>query len=108
MPTDVAVRRAVADDLPAVRRTLARSWRHGYDGVLDADALAGATADPTAFYPADRFERKRDDDDLSFLVAVADDGAVGVCNVARGASNTHAFVPSDAAQLRAVYVDPDY
>ena len=46
MPTDVAVRRAVADDLPAVRRTLARPWRHGYDGVLDADALAEATAAP--------------------------------------------------------------
>ncbi|MXR41148.1 GNAT family N-acetyltransferase [Halobaculum sp. WSA2] len=104
--TDVTVRVAVEDDLNEVQETLAGSWRRGYDGVVDADALTEATVDPAEFYPAERFERKRAADDLLFLVAVADERVVGVCNVARGESHTHAFVPDDAAQLRAVYVDP--
>ncbi|WP_435062985.1 GNAT family N-acetyltransferase [Halobaculum sp. EA56] len=108
MPTDPTVRPARAGDLRGIRETLARSWRRGYDGLLDADALAEATADPAEFYPAERFERKRADDELLFLVAVVDDGVAGVSNVAWGETNTHAFVPDDAAQHRAVYVDPDH
>ncbi|UIP00756.1 GNAT family N-acetyltransferase [Halobaculum sp. CBA1158] len=108
MPTDPAVRPVCAGDLRGVQETLARSWRRGYDDVLDGDALVEATTDPTEFYPEERFERKRADGELLFLVAVVDDGIAGVCNVAWGESNTHAFVPDDAAQHRAVYVAPDY
>lgn len=107
MSADVAVRVAAAGDRREIQETLARSWRHGYDGVLDDDALAEATADPAEFYPGSRFERKREADGLLFLVAVVDDRVVGVCNVALAPEHTHAFVPDGAAQLRAVYVDPD-
>jgi len=105
---DLTVRRARSGDRRGVQETLARSWRRGYDGVLEADALAEATADPTEFSPEERFERKRADDEFRFLVAVVDDGVAGVCNVASGESNTHTFVSEGAAQHRAVYVDPDH
>lgn len=105
-----AVRRARRSDLPAIRTAVARSWREGYDGVLDAERLASLTADPEAFYPADRFVAKLDDDDLAFLVAIpaGEDEPRGIATVNWGAENTHEFVPSGESQFRSVYVDPGY
>jgi ribosomal protein S18 acetylase RimI-like enzyme len=107
---DHRVRRARESDLPAVRTAVARSWREGYEGVIDPERLAAATADPAEFYPADRFEAKLDDDDLAFLVAVpaGDDDPRGIATVNWGEGNTHGFVPAGESQFRSVYVDPDW
>lgn len=104
------VRRARRSDLSAIRTAVARSWREGYDGVLDPDRLASLTEDPEEFYPADRFASKLDDDDLAFLVAVpaGEDEPRGVGTVNWGAENTHEFVPGGESQFRSVYVDPDW
>lgn len=107
---DHRVRRARRADLPAIRAAVARSWREGYDGVMDADRLAELTADPAEFYPADRFEAKLDDDRLAFLVAVpagAEDPR-GIATANWGTGNTHEFVPEGAAEFRSAYVHPEY
>lgn len=102
------VRPARPDDLRGVQRAVANSWRVGYNGVLDAERLRERTADPTEFYPADRFASKRADDRLRFFVARSEGDVAGIATVNWGPDNTHEFVPRGEAQLRSTYLDPAY
>jgi len=103
-----AVRRARRGDLRGIQRAVANAWRVGYDGVIDAETLRAETGDPTAFYPAERFERKLDDDRLAVLVAGSRGDVAGIATANWGPENTHEFVPAGEAQLRSLYLDPAY
>lgn len=102
------VRRAVQDDVGDVQRSIAASWQDAYADVLDAERLRELTADPTEFYPEDRFRKKLSDDDLAYLVALVDGEVVGIVNVCWAEGNTHDFVVEGSAQVRSLYIHPDY
>jgi ribosomal protein S18 acetylase RimI-like enzyme len=91
-----------------------RAWRATYDDVLPAAALGDlSTPDLETLRAADvemPYALARDGG--TFLVADAGDPDAGVDGVVGYAGvlweRTRPYVPDDAAELRAVYVDPDH
>lgn len=102
------VRRAVQDDAVGVQRSIAASWRDAYADIFGEERLRELTVDSSEFYPEARFREKLSDDDLAYLVALINEGVVGIVNVCWAEGNTHDFVAEDAAQVRSLYVHPDH
>lgn len=105
---DRTVRGAKEDDLFGIQRAVANSWPQGYDGLIHEKTLTELTESSAEFYPEERFLEKLNDDELLFLVALADDEVAGIINFCWGESNTHEFVEHGDCQIRSLYVDPQF
>ncbi|AFZ74880.1 GNAT family N-acetyltransferase [Natronobacterium gregoryi] len=105
---DRTIRRATADDISGIQRVVANSWRDAYDGLISEEQLVELTDRPAEFYPEERFQRKLNDEELLFFVALAGDEVAGLINFCWGEDNTHEFVESDGCQIRSLYLDPRF
>ncbi|MGQ3722719.1 GNAT family N-acetyltransferase [Natrialba aegyptia] len=103
----VEIRPAYNEDIKDIQQLLVASWRHGYDGIIPEEKLRNLTTDPTEFYPEERFDKKRTDSELIYLVGAIEGKVVGIVNVCSGSHNTQEFVPDNAVQIRSLYVHPD-
>jgi ribosomal protein S18 acetylase RimI-like enzyme len=94
----------------AERRELIRahglSWREAYDDILPESVLDAMTVDPTPEEVEGWAEGFGDDS--AVFVAVVDGTVRGFVDVRWGAENTKSFVGPDEADLKAIYVHPDW
>ena len=98
-------------DTDAEMRELIRahglSWRAAYDDILPESVLDAVTVDPTAEDVEDWRDGVEGDDSAVFAAVV--DGTVrGFVDVRWGAENTKSFVGPDEADVKAIYVRPDW
>jgi ribosomal protein S18 acetylase RimI-like enzyme len=101
----VKIREAVKSDLEDIQELNLESWLKAYDGIIPEEKMREGIS-----YPEDRLLEKKNDNKLIFLVAVVDEKVVGTINFCFSKENTHDFVDTDEgeAQLRSVYMHPDY
>ncbi|OAQ51621.1 hypothetical protein HTG_16315 [Natrinema mahii] len=84
------------------------SWREAYTGLLPEHVLQAQTVDPTSEEVDQWFERLRDNRE-GILIAVDDDDTVrGFADFRWGSSVTKPFVKTNDAELKSIYVEPDY
>ncbi|MFC6826368.1 GNAT family N-acetyltransferase [Halopelagius fulvigenes] len=111
--TEVTVRDATADDVPAVRRIARRGWNTAYGDILSRETIDAAMA---KWYAPDATRAFVEGGDAAYFVAEleadasgrtpADRGTdpVGVVGFAAGGPGETEGV----ATLSAIYVEPDY
>lgn len=102
---DVEIRRVEKSDLEDIRELNMQSWLKAYEGIIPEEKIREEVG-----YTEERLISKKDDEKLIFLVAEVDGKVVGTINFAWGEENTHEFVDleEEEAQLRAVYIHPEY
>lgn len=83
------------------------SWREAYDDILPESVLDAMTVDPTP-EEVEGWAEGFGDDDSAVFVAVVDGTVRGFVDVRWGAENTKSFVGPDEADLKAIYVHPDW
>jgi ribosomal protein S18 acetylase RimI-like enzyme len=84
------------------------AWREAYEGLLPDDVLHGQSMDPNDEEVQQWMERLRENQE-GVLIAVDDQETVrGFIDIRWGASETKEFVGEDEADLKAIYVEPDY
>lgn len=88
----------------------ARAWETAYEGILPDSVIADAVdPDPTAETVAAQYERLTGYGHERVLVIEGDDGAVRGYAVFRwGDDDTKSSVRDDEAELKELYIDPDY
>lgn len=88
----------------------ARAWEAAYEGVLPDPIIADvADEEPTPEAVRAQYERLADYDDDKVLVVETDDGTVRGYAVFRwGADDTKPSVGEAEAELKELYVDPDW
>jgi ribosomal protein S18 acetylase RimI-like enzyme len=83
------------------------SWREAYDDILPDSVLDAMTIDPTP-EEVEGWAEGLGDDDSAVFVAVVDGTVRGFVDVRWGAENTKSFVGPGEADLKAIYVHPDW
>ncbi|EMA45127.1 GNAT family N-acetyltransferase [Halobiforma nitratireducens] len=94
-------------DVRELIRAHGLAWREAYDGVLAADALESVTVDPTPG-EVDQWIEALSAEDASVLVAIEEGAVRGFVDLRWGDAETKAFVGEEAAELKAIYVEPAY
>ncbi|QCW02944.1 GNAT family N-acetyltransferase [Natrinema pallidum] len=95
-------------EVRGVIRAHGLSWREAYAGLLPEHVLQAQTVDPTD-EEVDRWvERLWDNRDGVVIAVDTDDVVRGFADFRWGASVTKPFVETNDAELKAIYVDPDY
>lgn len=84
----------------------ARAWREAFDGLL-SDAELDHTAEAFLTDVAGQYERLRDSDARTTLVATAEGAVVGWTSTVRGVERTREYVGAEEAEIRMLYVDPE-
>ncbi len=97
------IRRATADDIPAIARVRVDTWRTSYAGALPAEYLAGLTHDDPALL--ERWRRAIADERPERLVSVAEDAAAGVVAYL-SAGREAGGDPLHTGEVYAIYVLP--
>jgi len=102
---EVEIREVEESDLEGIRDLNMASWLEAYGGIIPEEKIREEVD-----YTKESLNTKKDDEKLVFLVAEADGRVVGTINFCWGDENTHEFVNLDEeeAQLRAVYLHPEY
>ncbi|MGM0448646.1 MAG: N-acetyltransferase family protein [Methanobacteriota archaeon] len=83
------------------------SWREAYDDILPEPVLDAMTVDPTP-EEVEGWVDGFGDDDSAVFVAVVDGTVRGFVDVRWGEENTKPFVGPDEADVKAIYVHPDW
>ncbi|SDF81832.1 Ribosomal protein S18 acetylase RimI [Halorubrum xinjiangense] len=83
------------------------SWREAYDNILPEPVLDAMTVDPTP-EEVEGWAEGFGDDDSAVFVAVVDGTVRGFVDVRWGEENTKSFVGPDEADVKAIYVHPDW
>lgn len=95
-------------DVPGIKRVHGLSWRAAYDEILPTEVLEDVTvelSDEEFQKWAERFRANEE----GILVAEDIDGAIrGFADFRWGDADMDDFVGEDEAQLKAIYVHPDY
>jgi ribosomal protein S18 acetylase RimI-like enzyme len=95
-------------DVRGLIRAHGLAWREAYDGLLPPEILQSQPVDPSE----EEVQRWREDlreNREGVLVAVDDEGVVrGFTDIRWGESETKAFVDEDEADLKAIYVEPEW
>jgi len=102
---DVSIREVQESDVDDIQELNMASWLEAYDGIIPEEKMRS-----NINYPVDRLRKKKNDDKLIFLVAEVENKVVGTINFCWSENNTHEFVKTEEnqAQLRSVYLHPDY
>lgn len=96
------------DDVEDLIRAHGLAWRAAYGGILPEDVLEQQSIDPS---PVDvqRWEEGLRDNHDGVLVAVDDTDTVrGFADFRWGDAETKDFVDDDEAELKAIYIHPDF
>jgi GNAT superfamily N-acetyltransferase len=85
------------------------AWREAYADILPDSTLPAPDAPLSAESVEGRFDDIANRSETAFLVACDGDEHADICGFAEfvWGDETKEFVPADAVELRAVYVDPD-
>jgi len=99
------IRNARVSDAEDIEELNTKSWLKAYEGIIPEEKMEEHIS-----YPQDRLKEKKKDDKLIFLVAVVEEKVVGTINFCWSKENTHDFINlnNGEAQLRSVYLHPDY
>jgi len=102
---NISIREVKESDAEDIQELNMASWLKAYEGIIPEEKMREGIS-----YPRERLEEKKNDDKLIFLVAVVEEKVVGTINFCWSNENTHDFVnvDEDEAQLRSVYLHPDY
>ena len=102
---NISIREVRESDAEDIQELNMASWLKAYDGIIPEEKMREGIS-----YPRERLLEKKNDDKLIFLVAVVEEKVVGTINFCWSNENTHDFVNVDEneAQLRSVYLHPDY
>jgi len=101
-------RLASLNDVSGLIRVHGLAWREAYTGLLPDEILQQQTVNPTEEEVQQWNERLRKNQE-GILVAVDDEGTVrGFMDLRWGEAKTKEFVGDSEAELRAIYVEPDY
>ncbi|SER09555.1 GNAT family N-acetyltransferase [Natrinema salaciae] len=84
------------------------AWRNAYAGLLPEHVLQAQTVDPTDEEVKQWFERLRDSPDGVLIAVDKDDTVRGFADFRWGSSVTKSFVTTNDAELKSIYVEPDY
>ena len=95
------------EEIRALIRAHGLSWREAYDDILPEAVRNEMTVDPTP-EEVERWAAELDGDDTAVFVAVVDGAVRGFVDVRWGTENTKPFVAPDEADLKAIYVHPDW
>ncbi len=100
------IRSVEKSDIEDIRELNKKCWEKAFNGIIPEDKIEENTGN----YPRGRLREKMEDNELLFLVAEVDGKVVGTINFCWGDANTHEFVDANRgeAQLRSVYLHPDY
>ncbi|WP_263018087.1 GNAT family N-acetyltransferase [Natronobiforma cellulositropha] len=93
MDDTLTVRRAGAEDVPAIRSIAEAAWHAAYSDFLEADAIRRALAE---WYAPERIEAGIERPATTYLVADVDE-VRGYCSIE---------LDGDVASLSSIYVDP--
>lgn len=95
-------------DVRGLIRAHGLAWREAYDGLLPPEILQDQTVNPTEEDVQHWQEGLRKNQE-GVLVAVDDEGVVrGFADLRWDDSETKEFVGDDEADLKAIYVEPDW
>ena len=102
---DVSIREVEESDVNDIQELNMASWLEAYDGIIPEEKMRS-----NINYPVDRLRKKKSDNKLIFLVAEVENKVVGTINFCWSENNTHEFIKTEEnqAQLRSVYLHPDY
>lgn len=102
---NISIREVKESDAEDIQELNMASWLKAYDGIIPEEKMREGIS-----YPRERLIEKKNDGKLIFLVAVVEEKVVGTINFCWSSENTHDFVSADEneAQLRSVYLHPDY
>ena len=107
MPMDIR-RYEGREGARGIARVNALAWRAAYDDLLPDDVLDVVDSDPDG-ETVDRFHAAVSANRRGVFVAVDDEGVIrGYADIRWGDAGTKAFVGEGEADLKAIYVDPDY
>lgn len=84
------------------------SWREAYAGLLPERVLQAQTVDPTDEEVEQWFDRLQDSPDGVLIAVDEDDTVRGFADFRWGSSVTKPFAKTDDAELKSIYVEPDY
>jgi ribosomal protein S18 acetylase RimI-like enzyme len=94
-------------DVRGVASVHGESWRAAYEGLLPEEFLRDVSVDPSE-EAVDEWAARLRSNEAGIRVAV-DDGTVrGFADVRWGDVETKSFVGARDAELKAIYVDPEY
>lgn len=96
--TELSVRSATVEDVPAIRDLATASWHAAYDGSLGSETVDTVLA---KWYDVDTLEAQVSDPSTVFLLAVRDGAPVGYANAGPATDR------SDVSLLWRLYVHPD-
>lgn len=95
-------------DVRGLIRAHGLAWREAYEGLLPPEILQNQPVTPTEEDVQRWYEGLRENQE-GVLVAVDDAGVVrGFIDIRWGDSETKEFVGDDEADLKAIYVEPDW
>jgi len=97
--SDVTIRRATDDDIPAIRSVAERGWNAAYEEILPQSVIDERIED---WYDRDMLAAILAREDLGYFVAERDGAVVGYAS-ARPADDD-----PDLGRLPSIYVDPDH
>ncbi len=99
------IREVEESDLEDIQELNIESWLKTYSDIIPEKKMKKEIG-----YPRERLLEKKNDDRLVFLVAEVQGKVVGTINFCWSEDNTHEFVDTEEneAQLRSVYLHPDY
>lgn len=86
LPSDVTVREATAEDVPAIRRIASAGWHAAYADFLDEDTIERVLDE---WYAPEGVERAVRSEDVVYLVAESD--ASGVVGYVSGTARTERY-----------------
>ncbi|MES3160040.1 MAG: GNAT family N-acetyltransferase [Halorubrum sp.] len=102
------VRRPETDEeVRALIRAHGLSWREAYDDILPEAVRNEMTVDPTP-EEVERWAAELDGDDAAVFIAVVEGTVRGFVDMRWGTENTKPFVGPDEADMKAIYVHPDW
>lgn len=83
------------------------AWKEAYQGLLPDEVIESIPTEPPEEDVKERFEML-DDDESVYLVAVGDDGSIRGYIYVRWGDETKKFVNDNEADLKEIYVHPDW
>ena len=83
------------------------SWREAYDEILPDSVLDAMTVEPTS-EDVEGWTDRLGGDDAAVFVAFVDETVRGFVDVRWGEENTKPFVDPGEADIKAIYVHPDW
>lgn len=95
------------EDVCGLVRVHGLAWREAYDGLLPADVLEAQPVDPSEA-EVDRWVEGIEENREGVLVAVLDGAVRGFVDIRWGDAETKPFVGEGEADLKAIYVEPEY